>query len=68
VVDFSPTLTLPTMLALFTIAMLRTRRETAIAAAATAIVTLVTPSLDGHPLTQLRDVSSRLVGIGMVVA
>lgn len=68
VVNFAPTLTLPMLLALFTIAMLRPRRETWIAALATAVVTIATPALHGHPITELQAILSRLVGIGMVVA
>jgi signal transduction histidine kinase len=68
IANFSPALTPVVLVAVLTIAMLRTRRETVAAAVITAVVVLLTPAVHGHPLTQGGDIVSRVVSIGLAVA
>ena len=68
IADFTPALTPVVLLAILTIAILRSRRETIYAAVATALVVVFTPALHGHPLTRSGDIVSRIVSIGLAVA
>jgi signal transduction histidine kinase len=65
--DYGPIVTLPVLLALFTVAEYRDRRRVVAAAAIAALVVLAAPLVHGHQLT-FRDVLSRLVPIGLAVA
>jgi signal transduction histidine kinase len=68
IVNVSPPLIPIALIALLTIAMLRTRREAVVAAIVCAAVLLITPTLHGHGLTHPGDIISRLVSVGLAVA
>ena len=67
-VDYGPVVSLPVLLALFTVAEDRDRPRILAAAGVAAVVFEVAPAIHGHPFQGWSQVFSRLVAVGLAVA